>query len=118
MYNYILEIPASTNYTIYDIQKILDSPEFQGIIELYNSFLNRDENINTATGGYASKAKLDLTVGTLYDNSKQWQAFYSDEITHCADVARVYNDLWQEAQNYAYENLKGEELEYFYTETD
>jgi hypothetical protein len=35
--NYILEIPDSTNYTIRDIQKIMDSQEFQGIVELYNS---------------------------------------------------------------------------------
>jgi hypothetical protein len=37
MDNYILEIPDSTNYTIRDIQKIMDSQEFQGIVELYNS---------------------------------------------------------------------------------
>ena len=37
MDNFILEIPDSTNYTIRDIQKIMDSQEFQGIIELYNS---------------------------------------------------------------------------------
>ena len=37
MDNYILEIPDSTNYTIRDIQKIMDSPELQSIIELYNS---------------------------------------------------------------------------------
>lgn len=33
----MLEIPDSTDYTIRDIQKIMDSQEFQGIIELYNS---------------------------------------------------------------------------------
>lgn len=37
MDNYILEIPATMGYTIRDIQKITDSQEFQGIIELYNS---------------------------------------------------------------------------------
>ena len=37
MDNYILEIPDSTNYTIRDIQKIMDSQEFQGIVELCNS---------------------------------------------------------------------------------
>ena len=37
MDNYILEIPDSTNYTIRDIQKIMSSQEFQGIVELYNS---------------------------------------------------------------------------------
>lgn len=37
MDNFILEIPDSTNYTIRDVQKIMDSQEFLGIIELYNS---------------------------------------------------------------------------------
>ena len=37
MDNFILEIPDSTNYTIRDVQEIIDSQEFQGIIELYNS---------------------------------------------------------------------------------
>lgn len=37
MDNYCIEIPDSTNYTIRDIQEIINSQEFQGIIELYNS---------------------------------------------------------------------------------
>ena len=37
MDNFILEIPDSTSYTLRDIQKIMNSQEFQGIIELYNS---------------------------------------------------------------------------------
>ena len=37
MDNFILEVPDSTDYTPRDICKIMDSPEFQGIIELYNS---------------------------------------------------------------------------------
>lgn len=37
MDNYCIEIPDSTDYTIYDIQKIMDSQEFQGIVELYSS---------------------------------------------------------------------------------
>ena len=35
--NYCIEIPDSTVYTIRDIQRIMDSQEFQGIVELYNS---------------------------------------------------------------------------------
>lgn len=30
-------MPDSTDYTIRDIQRIMDSQEFQGIVELYNS---------------------------------------------------------------------------------
>lgn len=33
-------------------------------------------------------------------------------------LAKVYNALWVKADNYACNNLKGEELAYFYTETD
>ena len=33
-------------------------------------------------------------------------------------LARVYNDLWIEAADYAQENLKGEELSYYYRTTD
>lgn len=37
MDNYILEIPNTMGYTIREIQRIMDSQEFQGIVELCNS---------------------------------------------------------------------------------
>lgn len=37
MDNYLIEIPDSTDYTLKVLQKIVDSPELQSIIELYNS---------------------------------------------------------------------------------
>ena len=33
-------------------------------------------------------------------------------------LAMVYNELWEKADKYATENLKGEELSYFYRTTD
>ena len=33
-------------------------------------------------------------------------------------LARVYNELWKKADLYAQENLKGEELSFFYRVTD
>ena len=39
MDNYILEIPDPTDYTLEALRKIMDSPELQSIIELYNSDL-------------------------------------------------------------------------------
>lgn len=33
-------------------------------------------------------------------------------------LAKVYNDIWQIADSYAYENLKDEELKYFIHTTD
>lgn len=34
------------------------------------------------------------------------------------ELARIYNDLWEEADAYACETLKGEELSYFFKVTD
>ncbi len=33
-------------------------------------------------------------------------------------IAEVYNDMWEETNDYAYENLKDEELKYFIRTTD
>ena len=46
-------------------------------------------------------------------NWKIWERYEKDE-----SVARVYNDLWQEADAYACENFKGDDLNYFYRLTD
>ena len=54
-----------------------------------------------------------LTELVLVLNHKIWQWFKIDEAT-----ARVYNELWIEAGNYACNNLKGEEAEYYYRVTD
>lgn len=34
------------------------------------------------------------------------------------DTAKLYNSLWEKADQYAMENLKGDELSYFYNVTD
>ena len=34
------------------------------------------------------------------------------------ELAEVYNDLWEEADDYAMENLKGDELKFFLSITD
>ena len=54
-----------------------------------------------------------LTELVLVLNHKIWQ--YYEEYPALADV---YNELWEQADNYACENLKGEELDYFYQTTD
>lgn len=33
-------------------------------------------------------------------------------------LANLYNDLWQQADNYAYDNLQGDELRYYFDITD
>ena len=54
-----------------------------------------------------------LTDLVMVLNHKIWQWYEKDE-----ERAKLYNKLWEEADNYAYENLKGEELSYFYQVTD
>lgn len=41
-------------------------------------------------------------------NSKIWQHYKTNE-----PLARVYNELWRDACNWAAENLKGDELAYY-----
>lgn len=54
-----------------------------------------------------------LTELVLVLNQKIWQWYEKNE-----QLAKLYNELWQKADSYACENLKGEEMEYFYMTTD
>ena len=54
-----------------------------------------------------------LTELVMVLNHKIWEHYEHNE-----PLARVYNDLWMKANEYAYTNLKGEELSYFYRTTD
>lgn len=54
-----------------------------------------------------------LTELVMVLNHKIWQWYEKND-----EYGRLYNDLWEQADNYACENLKGEELSYFYSTTD
>ena len=54
-----------------------------------------------------------LTELVMVMNHKIWQWYERDE-----DKANLYNDLWEQTDAYACENLKGDELRYFYETTD
>lgn len=54
-----------------------------------------------------------LTELVLILNWKIWQHNEKNN-----EYALLYNELWEAAQGYALENLKGEELSYFYDTTD
>ena len=54
-----------------------------------------------------------LTELVMVLNWKVWQ--WNEEND---DFANVYQELWEKADAYACENLKGEELSYFYRTTD
>lgn len=49
-----------------------------------------------------------LTELVIVLNHKIWDHYETRE-----DLAVVYNELWQKADNYGLENLKGEELNYY-----
>ena len=55
-----------------------------------------------------------LTALVVALNHKIWQHYEAGN----EDLARLYNDFWEQADAYACDNLKGEELQYFYRETD
>lgn len=54
-----------------------------------------------------------LTELVMVLNHKIWQHYEKDEA-----LAQVYNELWEKTDEYACENLKGEEAKYFYKITD
>ena len=54
-----------------------------------------------------------LTELSLVLNHKIWQHYEANE-----PLARIYNDLWRAVDDYAVENLTGEELNYYYRTTD
>ena len=54
-----------------------------------------------------------LTELVMVLNHKIWQHYKTNE-----PLARVYNDLWISAEEYARIHLKGKELEYYWSTTD
>ena len=62
----------------------------------------------TDIGSSAVSAELTLVL-----NHKIWQ-YYENR----PDMAVLYNTLWEQADQYAKENLKGNELSYYWEVTD
>jgi len=54
-----------------------------------------------------------LTELVLVLNHKIWQYYETRP-----DIATLYNSLWEKARQYAEENLKDDELSYYYDVTD
>ena len=55
-----------------------------------------------------------LTELVMVLNWKLWQHYEKGN----EQLARVYDELWRKADEYAQDNLQGEELEYFYETTN
>ena len=54
-----------------------------------------------------------LTELVIVLNHKIWEHYETN-----ATLARIYNDLWEQADGYACDNLKGNELSFFLDVTD
>ena len=70
------------------------------------------DTFNRAFENWKTDYKM-LTELVMALNWKIWRWYESND-----KLARVYNELWEKADAYATENLKGEELSYFYRTTD
>ena len=70
------------------------------------------ETYDTAFDEWKSDYKY-LTELVMILNWKIWQYNESNE-----QYAKLYDKLWKQADEYACNNLKGEELDYFYQTTD
>lgn len=55
-----------------------------------------------------------LTEFVIVLNHKCWQHYNNGNI----QLSQLYHDLYHEANNWAYENLKGDELKYYFDTTD
>lgn len=55
-----------------------------------------------------------LTALVIILNWKIWEHYEKGN----EEFARLYDSYWREAEDYAYNNLEGKELEYFWRETD
>lgn len=100
-------IEAMTGYkpitTFYEDFSIADRFGTTAVLDTYKRGLETAKSL-----GYKY-----LTEFVMALNWKIWEHYEHDE-----QLAKLYDDLWQKADLYASEHLKGEELAYFYRTTD
>ena len=70
------------------------------------------DTFKRAFAGWKGNYKY-LTELVMALNWKIWEHYETNE-----RIARVYNELWEKADGWAMDNLKGEELDYFLRTTD
>ena len=91
--------PLTTLYTDFSIA---DKFGENAIIDTYQKAFNELKN------NYKYLTELVMVL-----NWKIWEHNETNE-----DYARLYNNLWEELSTYAEENLKNEELSYYYRTID
>lgn len=89
-------------YTFYTDMSIADAFGAEAVVDTYKRIMK----------GW-SKSYKALTEFVMALNWKIWEHYKSKQ-----NLARVYNELYFKAKQYAVENLKGEELDYFFKTTD
>ena len=72
-----------------------------------------EDTYKRAFEGWKEDYKM-LTELVMALNWKIWEHYDAGSERY----ARLYNDLWEKSARYAEENLKGEELSYYYRTTD
>ena len=104
----------------YDIQRIYERERLHGTDNLLGRFHNSRPVWAFGYPGPYNRAFKEwnedykfLTELVLVLNHKIWQHHKSRP-----EVAALYNDLWKQADLYAVENLKADELNYFFEVTD
>lgn len=70
------------------------------------------DTFNRAFNEWKSNVKY-LTEFVMILNWKIWQWYQKND-----ELARVYDELWRKADEWACENLKGEDADYYYSTTD
>jgi hypothetical protein len=70
------------------------------------------DTFNRAFGEW-KKNYVYLTELVIVLNHKIWQHYKDDE-----PLARLYDELWRKARDFAEENLKGAEFDYYWRMTD
>lgn len=99
-------IEAMTGYapktTFYEDFSIADAFGISAVLDTYNrAFKHWRENIEY------------LTELTMVLNWKIWEHFESNR-----SLAKVYEGLWIKTTNWVYDNITGEDLDYFIKTTD
>jgi len=91
-----------TKTTFWTDFSIADRFGIEAVKDTYNRAFNEWKN------NYIYLTELVMVL-----NHKIWEHYQVNDV-----LAEIYNDLWMKADEYAYENLTGDELSYFYRVTD
>ena len=73
------------------------------------------DTYNRAFKEWKSDYKM-LTALVVTLNHKIWEHY--EATPRRQNLVELYDSLWRQAQDYALDNLKGEELDYYYQITD